>query len=119
MAHSSYQRTTLHWVRRDLPIRQYACESDHQFLEGEKSTETKQLRQSVAEGCEQQIWSFFEGGGQVVIYDANNGTRAARKALAEKFDKAGIHVIFLGKYITAQQTCAPVRLQECLIRKCL
>ena len=109
MAHSNSQRTTLHWVRRDLPIHQYACESDHQFLEGEKSTETTQLRQSVAEGCEQQIWSFFEGGGQVVIYDANNGTRAARKALAEKFDKAGIHVIFLGKCITAQQTCAHVR----------
>lgn len=55
------------------------------------------LRQSVSEGCERLIWKFFEGGGQVAIYDANNGTRKARHATAEKFDKAGIHVIFLGE----------------------
>jgi 6-phosphofructo-2-kinase / fructose-2,6-biphosphatase 4 len=42
------------------------------------------------------IWDFFETG-QVVIYDANNGTREARHTLAEKFDKAGIHVIMLGE----------------------
>lgn len=47
-------------------------------------------------GCERQIWDFFEKGGQVVIYDANNGTRKARQELAEKFDKAGIHVVLLG-----------------------
>jgi 6-phosphofructo-2-kinase/fructose-2,6-biphosphatase 4 len=43
------------------------------------------------------IWDYFEGGGQVVIYDANNGTKAARHAIAEKFDKAGIHVVLLGE----------------------
>ena len=32
----------------------------------------------------------------MVIYDANNGTRAARQTLAEKFDAAGIHVVMLG-----------------------
>jgi 6-phosphofructo-2-kinase / fructose-2,6-biphosphatase 4 len=42
------------------------------------------------------IWDFFDGGGQVVIYDANNGTRAARQMLAKKFDKEGIHVVMLG-----------------------
>lgn len=47
-------------------------------------------------GCEALIWEFFEKGGQVVIYDANNGTAKARQDLAEKFDKAGIHVVFLG-----------------------
>lgn len=56
------------------------------------------LRESVREGCEGLIWKFFETGGQVVIYDANNGTRRARKDLAEKFDKAGIHVILLGAF---------------------
>ncbi|KAF4564717.1 hypothetical protein EYR40_010889 [Pleurotus pulmonarius] len=65
------------------------------FTLGEKSPETMALRQKIAEGCEQLIWDFFSGGGQVVIYDANNGTRAARQTLAEKFDKKGIHVIFL------------------------
>ena len=47
-------------------------------------------------GCEALIWDFFEKGGQVVIYDANNGTVKARQELAEKFDKAGIHVVLLG-----------------------
>lgn len=64
---------------------------------GEKSPETMALRQKIAQGCEQLIWDFFSGGGQVVIYDANNGTRAARQTLAEKFDKQHIHVIFLGE----------------------
>jgi 6-phosphofructo-2-kinase/fructose-2,6-biphosphatase 4 len=53
----------------------------------------------VLAGCEQLIWDFFNGGGQVVIYDANNGTRAARQTLAEKFDKDGVHVIFLGEQL--------------------
>lgn len=43
------------------------------------------------------IWEYFESGGQVVIYDANNGTRAARQMLAEKFDEKGIHVVMLGE----------------------
>jgi 6-phosphofructo-2-kinase / fructose-2,6-biphosphatase 4 len=52
-------------------------------------------------GCENLIWDFFESGGQVVIYDANNGRRAQRQALAEKFDKAGIHVVMLGAFKTS------------------
>ncbi|KAF5368887.1 hypothetical protein D9758_003107 [Tetrapyrgos nigripes] len=64
------------------------------FTLGEKSAETIELRKKVSAGCEQMIWDFFKTG-QVVIYDANNGTKAARHALAEKFDKAGIHVIML------------------------
>src|ERR1700761_2300525 len=46
---------------------------------GEKSPETIALRKKTSDGCEQMIWDFFEHGGQVVIYDANNGTRAARQ----------------------------------------
>lgn len=63
---------------------------------GEKSPETIALRKKISDGCEQLIWEFFEGGGQVVIYDANNGRKAARNAIAERFDKAGIHVVMLG-----------------------
>jgi 6-phosphofructo-2-kinase / fructose-2,6-biphosphatase 4 len=55
-----------------------------------------EIRKQVLEGCEKMIWDFFEHG-QVVIYDANNGTRAARERLAQKFDKEGVHVIFLGE----------------------
>ncbi|KAJ7359306.1 6-phosphofructo-2-kinase-domain-containing protein [Mycena albidolilacea] len=65
------------------------------FTLGEKSEATKALRIKTSSGCEQTIWDYFGGGGQVVIYDANNGTRAARQALAEKFDKAGVHVVIL------------------------
>ncbi|KAF5381331.1 hypothetical protein D9615_008380 [Tricholomella constricta] len=65
------------------------------FTLGEKSPETQELRRKVSEGCEKLIWDFFAGGGQVVIYDANNGTKAGRQALAERFDQAGIHVVML------------------------
>ena len=49
------------------------------------------------------IIDFFgpEERGQVAIYDANNGTKASRKALGEKFEKEGVHVIFLGKLFNA------------------
>ncbi|KZS96249.1 bifunctional 6-phosphofructo-2-kinase/fructose-2,6-bisphosphate 2-phosphatase [Sistotremastrum niveocremeum HHB9708] len=65
------------------------------FTLGEKSPETEALRQRVSSGCEQLIWDFFNEGGQVVIYDANNGSQGRRRRLAEKFVKEGIHVIFL------------------------
>ncbi|KAG1760776.1 6-phosphofructo-2-kinase-domain-containing protein [Suillus occidentalis] len=65
------------------------------FTLGEKSPETMGLRKMVSDGCEKLIEDFFEAGGQVVIYDANNGSRTTRQALAEKYDKQGIHVIIL------------------------
>lgn len=63
---------------------------------GEKSQETMALRKKISDACEKLIWDYFEAGGQVVIYDANNGTKAVRQALADKFDKGGIHVVMLG-----------------------
>ncbi|KAK7021192.1 6PF2K domain-containing protein [Favolaschia claudopus] len=65
------------------------------FTLGEKTEATKALRVKISGGCEQTIWDYFGDGGQVVIYDANNGTRAARHALAERFDKEGVHVVML------------------------
>lgn len=56
-----------------------------------------ELRKKISDGCEKLIWDFFENG-QVVIYDANNGTKAARQALAARFDKGGIHIIMLGAF---------------------
>ena len=63
---------------------------------GAKSDESIALRKQVADACEDTIQKFFDGGGQVVIYDANNGVKANRTRLAEKFDKLGVHVVFLG-----------------------
>jgi len=37
----------------------------------------------------------------VAIYDANNGTKATRKAVAEKFTAKGIHVVFLGMWLAS------------------
>ncbi|KAF9449830.1 6PF2K-domain-containing protein [Macrolepiota fuliginosa MF-IS2] len=68
------------------------------FNLGEKSSDAEVMRRKVEEGCEELIWEFFESGGQVVIYDANNGRSDARAQLAEKFDKTGIHIIFLEFY---------------------
>lgn len=65
------------------------------FTLGNKSKETMELRARVSKECEQTIWDYFNKGGQVVIYDANNGTKAARTALAERFDAKGVHVIYL------------------------
>ncbi|KAG2008719.1 cytoplasmic protein [Coprinopsis cinerea AmutBmut pab1-1] len=65
------------------------------FSPGEKSPETIALRKKVSDGCEQLIWDYFNAGGQVVIYDANNGRKEARDALAEKFSAQGIHVVLL------------------------
>ncbi|KAG1736075.1 6-phosphofructo-2-kinase-domain-containing protein [Suillus paluster] len=65
------------------------------FTLGEKSPETMALRKEISDGCEKLIEDFFESGGQVVIYDANNGSRTVRQALAEKYDKQGVHVIIL------------------------
>ncbi|PCH35197.1 bifunctional 6-phosphofructo-2-kinase/fructose-2,6-bisphosphate 2-phosphatase [Wolfiporia cocos MD-104 SS10] len=65
------------------------------FSLGEKSLETVALRQKVSDGCEQLIWDFFNNKGQVLIYDANNGTVERRQSIAERFKKAGIHVIML------------------------
>ncbi|EKM57551.1 uncharacterized protein PHACADRAFT_138754 [Phanerochaete carnosa HHB-10118-sp] len=65
------------------------------FTLGEKSPETIALRDGIISGCEQLVWGFFDGGGQVVIYDANNGTKAKRQELAEKAEMKGVHIIFL------------------------
>jgi 6-phosphofructo-2-kinase/fructose-2,6-biphosphatase 4 len=39
---------------------------------------------------------FFVEGGQVVIYDANNGSAKHRRNTLKKFEERGVHVIFLG-----------------------
>lgn len=39
---------------------------------------------------------FFVEGGQVVIYDANNGSAKHRRNTLRKFEERGVHVIFLG-----------------------
>lgn len=64
------------------------------------SEQTTALRHKIKEELEDQIWDFFTvQGGQVVIYDANNGSVAARKETMETFGSKGVHVIYLGEYL--------------------
>ncbi|KAF9508246.1 hypothetical protein BS47DRAFT_1320781 [Hydnum rufescens UP504] len=66
------------------------------FTYGRKSPETETLRRGIRNGCEQLIFDFFgKERGQVAIYDANNGTIESRRLIGEKFEKDGVHVIFL------------------------
>ena len=62
-----------------------------------RSEATNALRRRIKGEIEDQIWDFFTvQGGQVVIYDANNGTAEQRKKTLERFESKGVHVIFLG-----------------------
>lgn len=65
---------------------------------GTRSEGTEALRRRIKSELEDQIWDFFTvQGGQVVIYDANNGNSKARKECYDKFEGRGVHVIFLGQ----------------------
>ena len=72
--------------------------NDNRTTGHDKSPDTVALRQKISEDCEQQIVDFFTMGGQVVIYDAINGTKERRHQVADKFDKLGVHVVFLGTH---------------------
>ncbi|WVO20525.1 uncharacterized protein IAS62_001822 [Cryptococcus decagattii] len=61
-----------------------------------RSEATNALRRRIKTELEDQIMDFFAvQGGQVVIYDANNGSVAERKITCEKFGAKGVHVIYL------------------------
>ncbi|CEQ39764.1 SPOSA6832_01312, partial [Sporobolomyces salmonicolor] len=61
-----------------------------------RSPETDELRKKVRLTLEEDVARFFkENRGQVAIYDANNGTKAARIALRQKFEAQGVNVFFI------------------------
>lgn len=61
-----------------------------------RSEETEAMRRRVRISLENDLEAFFsENRGQVAIYDANNGTRAARRAIRDKFEALGINVFFI------------------------
>lgn len=74
------------------------------FKPGPKSDSTEALRAKILEGFDQSVIDFFfQEGGQVIIYDANNGTLARRAAIREKYGKMGVHVMFLESICTDQK----------------
>ncbi|WWC72588.1 uncharacterized protein I206_106550 [Kwoniella pini CBS 10737] len=61
-----------------------------------RSEATNALRRRIKNEIEDQIMDFYTvQGGQVVIYDANNGNVKNRKDCYHKFESKGVHVIFL------------------------
>lgn len=88
-------------VLRASNIRRRLTRSSFFESSGEKSPETQALRLKIKTGLEQQALDFFQKeGGQVVIYDANNGVRKTRYELRAKFEALGIHVVFLGESVS-------------------
>ncbi|KAI9637032.1 6-phosphofructo-2-kinase-domain-containing protein [Dioszegia hungarica] len=62
----------------------------------ERTDETNTLRRKIKLDLEEEIWDYFQvQGGQVVIYDANNGNMKSRKETRDRFEERGVHVIFL------------------------
>ncbi|GAA5969778.1 hypothetical protein JCM11641_008039 [Rhodosporidiobolus odoratus] len=61
-----------------------------------RSPETDELRLRVRVTLEEEVARYFKDNvGQVAIYDANNGTKAARIALRQKFEAQGVNVFFI------------------------
>ncbi|ORX41018.1 putative cytoplasm protein [Kockovaella imperatae] len=85
--------------------------SDYFVTNAPRSGSTDALRQSIKNQLEDQIWDFFTvQGGQVVIYDANNGDKISRKQCFDKFEPRGVHVIFM------ESICDKVDIIEANIR---
>jgi len=61
-------------------------------------TETRMMRLNVMERLESTIRQFFEQGGQVAVYDANNSNHERRCLIQEEFGKMGVQVLFIGTY---------------------
>nr|ODN82461.1 6-phosphofructo-2-kinase/fructose-2,6-bisphosphatase [Cryptococcus depauperatus CBS 7841] len=69
-----------------------------------RSEATNALRRRIKTELEDQILDFyFNQGGQVVIYDANNGSVKDRKITYSKFEGKGVHVIFLAESLCDQE----------------
>ncbi|WVQ87652.1 hypothetical protein IAS59_001379 [Cryptococcus gattii] len=81
-----------------LPVLGGAENVPHDYFQTKtpRSEATNALRRRIKTELEDQIMDFFAvQGGQVVIYDANNGSIAERKITSEKFGAKGVHVIYL------------------------
>ncbi|SPO24856.1 related to 6-phosphofructo-2-kinase [Ustilago trichophora] len=71
------------------------------FVTGPKSGETEALRKRILDEFDDTVIDFFfNQGGQVVVYDANNSIQSRRYAIREKYGKLGVHVMFLESICT-------------------
>ncbi|SJX61099.1 related to 6-phosphofructo-2-kinase [Sporisorium reilianum f. sp. reilianum] len=71
------------------------------FVSGPKSEDTEKLRKHILDDFDDTVIDFFfNQGGQVVVYDANNSVQSRRYAIREKYGKLGVHVMFLESICT-------------------
>ena len=71
------------------------------FVSGPKSQETEKLRKRILDDFDDTVIDFFfNQGGQVVVYDANNSIQSRRYAIREIYGKLGVHVMFLESICT-------------------
>lgn len=71
------------------------------FVDGPKSEETEKLRKRILDEFDDTVIDFFfQQGGQVVVYDANNSVQKRRFEIREKYGKLGVHVMFLESICT-------------------
>ncbi|EGG01889.1 uncharacterized protein MELLADRAFT_44965 [Melampsora larici-populina 98AG31] len=68
---------------------------DYFATDGTRSESTEKLRQEIKASLLQAVDDWFSSGGQVAIYDANNGTRATRSELRHRFEPMGVHSMFI------------------------
>ncbi|SPO22680.1 related to 6-phosphofructo-2-kinase [Ustilago trichophora] len=81
------------------------------FVTGPKSGETEALRKRILDEFDDTVIDFFfNQGGQVVVYDANNSIQSRRYAIREKYGKLGVHVMFL------ESICTDPRVVEANVR---
>lgn len=67
---------------------------DDYFLP-EPSQSTVLLRKKVLDACMDDIFSFYQDGGQVAIYDAINSSASVRNDLVKLFSAKNINVLFV------------------------
>ncbi|KAI9620251.1 hypothetical protein H4Q26_013820 [Puccinia striiformis f. sp. tritici PST-130] len=69
--------------------------ADYFATDGTQSEETQIKRDNIKRSLLRLVDDFFHHGGQVAVYDANNGTRAGRQQLRQEFEAKGVHVMFI------------------------
>lgn len=66
------------------------------FGEGEQDEEMVKMRQQVTNQLEDNIVKFFDDGGQVAVYDANNSTEERRRQIRERFEARNVQLLHIG-----------------------
>lgn len=65
------------------------------FGPGPKSEKIRTMKRRVRERLQEQIDSFFDDGGQVAVFDANNSSQAERHNIRQRFSGKSIQVMFI------------------------